>query len=170
MENAKCRNSHFAFSISHFSLPAAWKLNPPMSTPSPLTDLSEIVQRCDEVLAHAWMVRTFIKHGEEIDDYPELMGIVRSVFDISRALETRQDDPVGYVRMLNKKIGKLRKAAEEFAVDALKASTHTNFQQAVKSMNVCVRELLALSARGQELLAALPTASMAGLGEEPDEP
>jgi len=114
-------------------------------------------------------VRTCIKHGEEIDDYPELMGIVRSVFDISRALETRQDDPVGYVKMLNKKVGKLRKAAEEFAVDALKASTHTNFQQAVKSMNVCVRELQLLSARGQELLSALPPTPMTNSSDEDDE-
>lgn len=139
-----------------------------MTNVSSITDLSEIVRRCDELLAHAWMVRTFIKHGEEIDDYPELMGIVRSVFDISRALETRQADPIGYVRMLNKKVGKLRKAADEFAVDALKASTHTNFQQAVKSMNVCVRELQSLSSRGQELLAALPPT--ASSNEEDDEP
>lgn len=136
---------------------------------TPITDLSDIVRRCDEVLAHAWMVRTFIKHGEEIDDYPELMGIVRSVFDISRALETRQADPVGYVRMLHKKVGKLRKAAEQFAVDALKASTHTNFQQAVKSMTVCVRELQELSARGQELLATLPPTTIANSEVEDDE-
>jgi hypothetical protein len=121
-----------------------------------ITELSDLVRRCDEVLAHAWMVRTFIKHGEEIDDYPELMGIVRAVFDLSRALETRQSDPVGYVKMLSKKVGKFRKAAEQFAIDALKASTHTNFQQAVKSMNVCVRELQELSARGRELVASLP--------------
>jgi hypothetical protein len=131
-----------------------------MSDSASITELSEIVRRCDEVLAHAWMVRTFIKHGEEIDDYPELMGIVRAVFDLSRALETRQSDPIGYIQMLNKKVGKFRKAAEQFAIDALKASTHTNFQQAVKSMNVCVRELLALSARGQELIASRPVAAL----------
>lgn len=140
-----------------------------MTDSSQITALTDIVDRCDEVLAHAWMVRTFIKHGEEIDDYPELMGIVRSVFDISRALETRLGDPVGYMRMLNKKVGKLRKAAEQFAVDALKASTHTNFQQAVKSMNVCVRELLALSARGQELLAVLPPVAIPTSNDDDDE-
>ena len=138
-----------------------------MTDASSITDLSDIVQRCDELLAHAWMVRTFIKHCEEIDDYPELMGIVRSVFDISRALETRLADPVAYLRMLHKKLSKLRKAAEQFQTDALKASTHTNFQQAVKSMNVCVRELQALSTRGQELLTALPaTATEAEDDEE----
>ena len=130
------------------------------------SELTDIVNRCDEVLAHAWMVRTFIKHGEEIDEYPELMSIVRSVFDISRALETRQHDPVGYLKMLQKKVGKLRKAAEQFAVDALKASTHTNFQQAVKSMNVCVRELQTLSQRGQELLANLSVAASSDNDED----
>ena len=141
-----------------------------MTDTSSITDLSDIVHRCDELLAHAWMVRTFIKHGEEIDDYPELMEIVRSVFDISRALETRQSDPVGYLRMLNKKVSKLRKAAEQFAVDALKASTHTNFQQAVKSMNVCVRELQSLSVRGQELLAALPPGALTTSADAEKEP
>ena len=140
-----------------------------MSDSSSISALTEIVHRCDELLAHAWMVRTFIKHGEEIDDYPELMEIVRSVFDISRALETRQADPVGYVKMLNKKVGKLRKAAEQFAVDALKASTHTNFQQAVKSINVCVRELQSLSARGQELLKSLPPTALASSAGDDDE-
>ncbi len=107
----------------------------------------EIVARCEQVMAHAWMVRTFIKHCEEIDDFPELMGIVRAVFDTARALETRVDDPSGYVKMLQKKIGKLRRATEQFRVDAEAASTHMNFQQAVVSMDACVVEL-------EELLAA----------------
>ena len=81
-----------------------------------------VVDRCEIVMAHAWMVRTFIKHGEEIDEFPELMGIVRAVLDPSRALETRHDDPQGYLHMLRKKISKLRKAAEQFRVDAPQAS------------------------------------------------
>ncbi len=132
---------------------------PDASNASVMTEIADVIRQCDEVLAHAWMVRTFIKHCEEIDDYTELMGIVRAVFDISRALETRLADPVGYLRMLNKKLSKLRQAVEQFAIDALKASTHTNFQQAVKSINVCLRELQLLSAHGQKLLAALPLAT-----------
>lgn len=124
-----------------------------------MTEIADIVRQCDEMLAHAWMVRTFIKHCEEIEDYTELMGIVRAVFDISRALETRLADPVGYLKMLNKKLSKLRQAVEQFAIDAPKASTHTNFQQAVKSMNVSLRELQTLSVQGQKLLAALPPAT-----------
>ena len=102
---------------------------------------AQIIDRCQTVMAHAWMVRTFIKHSEEIDDFPELMGIVRAVFDTSRALETRVDDPDAYLKMLAKKIGKLGKAVEQFRIDAHQASTHTNFQQAVISIEASVEEL-----------------------------
>ncbi len=101
----------------------------------------EAVEKCQIIMAHAWMVRTFIKHSEEVEDFPELMGIVRAVFDTARALETRTDDPAGYLKMLQKKIGKLRKAAAEFTTNAPIASGHTNFQQAVISMNACVTGL-----------------------------
>src|SRR5262245_64694374 len=99
------------------------------------------VTRCQTILAHAWMVRTFVKHSPEVEQFPELMEIVRNVFDLSRALETRVEDPPAYLHMLKKKIGKLRKAAEKFRHDAPLASTHTNFQQAVLSMDACVAAL-----------------------------
>lgn len=104
-------------------------------------------------MSHAWMVRTFIKHSDEVEDFPELMGIVRGVFDTSRALETRVDDPAGYLKMLRKKLGKLRKATDQFREDAPQASTHMNFQQAVKSMDACVEELTGLLETGEALLA-----------------
>lgn len=101
------------------------------------------------------MVRTFVKHSPEVEEFPELMGLARTVFDITRALETKQDDPAGYLQMLRKKIGKLRKAAEQFRHDAPLASSHTNFEQAVISIDGCVRELEAiLAAGGQPLPAA----------------
>ncbi|GIS58037.1 MAG: hypothetical protein CM1200mP2_02620 [Planctomycetaceae bacterium] len=37
------------------------------------------------------------------------MGVVRAVFDTSRALETRLQDPAGYIKMLGKKIGRMRR-------------------------------------------------------------
>ncbi len=112
----------------------------------------EAVARCQTIMAHAWMVRTFVKHSPEVEDFPELMEIVRTVFDLSRALETRVDDPAGYLHMLKKKIGKLRQAAGKFRQDAPLASTHTNFQQAVLSMDACVVAL-------EEILAAAPATS-----------
>ena len=140
-----------------------------MTNASESPELTDVVRQCDEVLAHAWMVRTFIKHCEEIEDYTELMGIVRAVFDISRALETRLADPIGYLRMLHKKLSKLRQAVEQFSMEAPKASTHTNFQQAVKSMNVCLRELQLLSAHGQKLLAVLPPATACAAAASADD-
>jgi len=114
--------------------------------------LEQEVTRCQTIMAHAWMVRTFVKHSPEVETFPELMEIVRCVFDLSRALETRADDPPGYLQLLKKKIGKLRKGAEKFRHDAPLASTHTNFQQAVVSMDACVAAL-------DEILAALPPAA-----------
>lgn len=115
--------------------------------------LPEVVHRCQQVMANAWMVRTFIKHSEEVEDFPELMGIVRAVFDTSRALETRIDDPTGYLHMLKKKIGKLRTAARQFEEDAAVASTHTNFQQAVIGMHFCNQQLEELLEVGQTLIS-----------------
>lgn len=94
----------------------------------------ELVDQFQKTMAHAWMVRTFIKHCDEVEDYPELMGIVRAVFDMSRAIESKAEDPELYFKFAGKKIGKLRKAAEQFSEDAWAASTHTNFQQAVMSV------------------------------------
>ena len=106
------------------------------------------------MMAHAWMVRTFVKHSEEVEDFPELMGMVRSVFDTSRALETRLRDPAGYIKMLGKKIGRMRRAAEQFRQDAPLASTHTNFQQAVRSLDLCIDRLENLLSEGRDILSA----------------
>lgn len=122
---------------------------PPPETPE------QTVAACQRIMAHAWMVRTFIKHGEEVEDFPELMGIVRSVFDTSRALETRVDDPAAYLKMLGKKLGKLKKAAAQFREDAYEASTHTNFQQAVISVETCCEALDELLQHGNAQLKAL---------------
>lgn len=103
-------------------------------------------------MAHAWMVRTFVKHSPEAEDFPEIMEIARIVFDVSRALEAHVADPVTYLNTLRKKIAKLRTAAERFRHDAPLASSHTNFQQAVVSIDACVADLA-------EVLGSVPTAS-----------
>jgi len=109
--------------------------------PGDMLTPEQVVSECETVMSHAWMVRTFVKHCDEVEDFPELMGIVRAVFDTSRALETRSADPAGYLAMLRKKIGRLRSAAEQFRHDAQAASTHMNFQQAVLSMDACITRL-----------------------------
>src|SRR5204863_3990596 len=89
------------------------------------------VARCQTILAHAWMVRTFVKHSPEVEEFPELMGIVRNVFDLCRSVESRVSDPPAYIHQLRKKLSKLKAAAAQFALDAPVASDHTNFRQAV---------------------------------------
>lgn len=111
-----------------------------------------IIQKCQETISHAWMVRTFIKHSEEAEDYPELMGISRAVFDIACALETRVDDPADYFRMLRRKLTRFRKAVDEFEEDYKNASLHTNFVQAAISIRACEKELSDLLDKGMELL------------------
>lgn len=112
------------------------------------TSPAELVDRCQIVLAHAWMVRTFVKHSTEVEDFPELMGIVRGVFDLSRAVESRVGDPVEYFKMLEKKLPELRRAMEKFAIDSPLASTHTNFSQAVISIRASTEELAGLLTEG----------------------
>jgi hypothetical protein len=114
---------------------------------------SDIVARCEQVMAHAWMVRTFVKHSDEAEEFPELMNLARTVFDTARALETRLDDPAGYLRMLRKKIGKLGRAADAFRVEAPEASGHMNFRQAVISMDACVAQLRELLTAGEAAVA-----------------
>ncbi|VAX42349.1 hypothetical protein MNBD_PLANCTO02-1194 [hydrothermal vent metagenome] len=111
----------------------------------------EIVHRCQKVMSHAWVVRTFIKHCDEVEDFPELMNIARIIFDTSCALETRLDDPAQYLRMLQKKIGKFQKAVEQFHIDAPQASTHTNFVQAGISLQTSLDDLQSLLQLGLSL-------------------
>jgi hypothetical protein len=116
--------------------------------------LEQLVERFQKTMAHAWMVRTFIKHCDEVEDYPELMGIVRAVFDMSRAIESKSDDPAVYFKFAGKKIGKLRKAAIQFQENAWSASTHTNFQQAVLSVQYSVDQMEVILAAAQTKLAS----------------
>lgn len=116
---------------------------------SDLTPTEGAVRRCQVLLAHAWMVRTFVKHSPEVEDFPELMHVVRTVFDTARSLESRVDDPPAYLHQLRKKMRKLREAAAQFRQDAPVASDHENFRQAVISLDGCVGEL-------EQILAQFP--------------
>ncbi|QDT66357.1 amidohydrolase [Calycomorphotria hydatis] len=120
----------------------------PNSSPTP----AELIAESQYVMAHAWMVRTFLKHSEESEEFPELLEMARAIFDLCRALETRLDDQTAYFRMLRKKLGKFRKAAEKFRVDAPEVSTHMNFEQAVISVDGCVIALEQILEQGEEAL------------------
>ena len=119
--------------------------------------LTKLVERTQKLMSHAWMIRTFVKHSDEVEDFPQLNEMARTIFDVFRAVETQTLDPAGYFKTVRKKLDKLQAAAEQFAKDAWHASTHTNFQQAVSASRFLVEQLSELLAEA-ELLLPTPVA------------
>lgn len=103
----------------------------------------EVMHQLDALLSHVWMVRTFIKHSEELEDDPELGDIQRTLYDYMLALGTawKAQDAVAYIRQAKKKLSKLRQATDDFAELQPEVSTHMNFQMAVRSLNQAVAEI-----------------------------
>lgn len=121
-------------------------------TPESLENLKLLVGRSQKVMAHGWMIRTFVKHSDEVEDYPELNEMARTIFDVFRAVETQVEDPVSYFKTVRKKLGKLSAAAEQFEKDAWHASTHTNFQQAAIAAKFLGEQLLELVTESEKFL------------------
>jgi hypothetical protein len=120
----------------------------------------EAVERINTVLAHAWMVRTFLKHADEIQEDEELLAVPRTVFDYVRMVEPayQRRDFADYLRRIKGRLPKLRRAAELFAREFPRVSDHTNFQMAAASLTGCVREIEEVLAR---LAAPVPTENQA---------
>ena len=106
------------------------------------------VESLSTILAHAWMVRTFLKHADEIQDDEELLGVPRTIFDYVRAVEPayQRQDAKEYLHRIKGKLPKLRRAAELFAAEYRRASDHTNFQMAAVSLTGCVKQIEAVLA------------------------
>ena len=114
----------------------------------------EAMHRINTTLAHAWMVRNFLKHAEEVQDDEPMLEVHRMIFDYIRALEPsyQRKDAKEYLRRAEGKLSKLRRVAEYFASDYPRVSTHTNFEMAAISLADCVRQI-------EETLAAAAKAS-----------
>jgi hypothetical protein len=110
----------------------------------------QAVERINVVLAHAWMVRTFLKHAEEIQEDEEMLEVHRLLFDSIRAVEPayQRKDYKDYLRRIKGKLPKLRRTAEFFAQNYRRITDHTNFQMAALSLTGCVQQL-------EEILAAV---------------
>jgi hypothetical protein len=104
---------------------------------------AEAVERLNPILAHAWMVRNFLKHAEEAENDEEILDVHRTIFDFIRAVEPSRErgDHAEYLRRLKNKLPKLRKAAEFFAQEFRRVSTHTNFEMAAMSLTGVVRAI-----------------------------
>ena len=112
---------------------------------------ADAMERCHVVLAHLWMVRTFLKHAPEIEEDAELLAVPRTLFASIRAVEPARErgDAAGYVRRLKGKLSKLRRVAELLEREHARVSAHTNFQMAALSLTGGVRQL-------EEILAQVP--------------
>ena len=110
----------------------------------------DAVQRCNTILAHAWMVRTFLKHADEIQENEDILDVPRTLYDSIRAVEPafQRGDHADYLRRLKGKLPKLRRGAEHFAAHFREFSPHTNFEMADLSLRGVVRQL-------EEVFAAL---------------
>ena len=111
---------------------------------------AEAVERLTAALAHAWMVRTFLKHADEIQGDEAMLDVPRTLYDGIRAVEPalQRGDLADYLRRLKGKLPKLRRAAEHFRAHFMEFSAHTNFEMAAASLAGAVRAI-------EETLAAV---------------
>ena len=111
--------------------------------------VDEAMERLNSVMAHAWMVRNFLKHADEIQDNEEMLEVHRMIYDYIRAVEPsyQRKDAKEYLHRIRGKLSKLRKSAEYFAAEYRNVSSHTNFEMAARSLSGCVQRI-------DEILAA----------------
>jgi hypothetical protein len=111
---------------------------------------AEAVERLNVIMAHAWMVRNFLKHADEVQEDEEMLELHRMIFDAIRAVEPSRErgDHKEYLRRMQGKLPKLRRVAEQFANDYRRVSTHTNFEMAALSLTGVVKHI-------EEILAAV---------------
>lgn len=104
---------------------------------------AEAVERLHVLLAHLWMVRTFLKHADEVMEDEQLAEIPRLLYDSIRAVEPAYlaGDHATYLRRLKGKLTKLKRGAELFAREYNRVSAHTNFEMASISLSGAVRQM-----------------------------
>ena len=103
----------------------------------------DAVTRLNTILAHAWMVRTFLKHADEIQEDEGMLDVPRTLYDSIRAVEPafERGDHADYLRRLKGKLPKIRRVAEHFRDHFKEFSPHTNFEMASMSLLGVVREM-----------------------------
>ena len=104
---------------------------------------AEAMKRINVILAHAWMVRTFLKHADEIQEDEEMLEVHRMIFDYIRALEPsfQRQDAKEYLHRARGKLPKLKRVADLFAREHRRVSDHTNFEMAAASLSGCVQRI-----------------------------
>lgn len=103
----------------------------------------QAVEKLNAVMAHLWMVRTFLKHADEIQDDSDMLEVPRMIFDYVRAVEpsAQVGDLAKYLRIARGKLPKLRRVADYFAREHRRVSDHTNYQMAAQSLSAGVAQI-----------------------------
>jgi cob(I)alamin adenosyltransferase len=106
----------------------------------------ELMHVIDEQVAHIWMVRTFLKHSDEVTDDEELAEVHRDLYDFAHALGGPYDsnDAHQYLHLARKKLSKLRNASLLFTEIQPEVSGHMNYRMAARSLNAAVTKIQAL--------------------------
>jgi len=120
--------------------------------------LDEAMTRLNALFSHAWMVRNFLKHAEEVEDDEEVLDVHRTIFDVIRAVEGRykRRDAKEYFRRAQGKLPKLKRAAATLTREHCRVSTHTNFAMAALSLSTCTQQIEELLQSVAPLLRSLP--------------
>jgi hypothetical protein len=119
------------------------------------------MERINVIMAHAWMVRNFLKHADEIQDDEDMLDVHRMIFDFIRAAEPsyQRRDAKEYLHRVRGKLSKLRRVADYLAREWQRVSTHTNFEMAARSLSGCVQHI-------DDILTAVPRPAPAAPAEE----
>ena len=103
-------------------------------------------RRLEDLFAHVWMVRTFIKHAEETEEDDDLKGVQRELYDVMHSLGPFVDanDAEGFLKQTRRKLKKLRDAAALFIEVQPEISDHTSFRMAARSLKSAIDEIAQL--------------------------
>ncbi len=106
----------------------------------------KLMDAVDTLIAHVWMVRTFLKHSDEAAEDEELASVHRDLYDFMLALGPSLDagDSTAYLKLARKKLSKLRRATELFIEIQREVSGHMNFRMAARSLEVAVQQIAEL--------------------------
>lgn len=110
------------------------------------TSAAELMASIDAQVAHIWMVRTFLKHSDEVKDDEELASVHRDLYDFMLALGPSLDagDAQTYLKLARKKLSLLKRATELFLSIQPEVSGHMNFRMAAQSLSLAVAQIAKL--------------------------
>jgi hypothetical protein len=124
------------------------------------------MDRINLILAHAWMVRNFLKHADEVQEVADMLDVHRMIYDYTRAVEPslQRRDAAEYLRRAKGKLSKLKKVAEFFQANYERVSSHTNFQMAAISLMFVVQQIEEVLAQVEVPRAENASAEDSGAG------